>query len=90
MITIGFERGEPVALNGERLGLVELIERTAEIGCRHGVGIVDHVEDRIVGLKVRDIYEVPAATIILTTHAELERLVGTIQENRFKPHCWSS
>ena len=49
----------PVALDGERLGLVELIERAAEIGMRHGVGIVDHIEDRIVGLKVRDIYEVP-------------------------------
>ena len=55
----------PVALDGERLGLVELLERAAEIGCRHGVGIVDHIEDRIVGLKVRDIYEVPAAAILL-------------------------
>ena len=79
-----FEQGIPVALNGERLGLVELIERAAEIGCRHGVGIVDHIEDRIVGLKVRDIYEVPAAAIILTAHAELERLVGTIHQNQFK------
>ena len=51
------------------LGLVELLERAAEIGCRHGVGIVDHIEDRIVGLKVRDIYEVPAAAIILPAHA---------------------
>ena len=47
------------------LELVELIERAAEIGCRHGVGIVDHIEDRIVGLKVRDLYEVPAAAILL-------------------------
>ncbi|HZO36761.1 MAG TPA: argininosuccinate synthase [Solirubrobacteraceae bacterium] len=84
IVKLSFERGVPVALNGERLGLVELIERTAEIGCRHGVGIVDHIEDRIVGLKVRDIYEVPAAAIILPAHAELERLVGTIHENRFK------
>src|SRR3954452_8052823 len=84
-VVIGFEAGVPVSLDGERLGLVELIDRTAEIGCRHGVGIVDHVEDRIVGLKVRDIYEVPAAAIILPAHAELERLVGTIHENRFKP-----
>jgi argininosuccinate synthase len=84
-VTVGFEGGVPVSLDGERLGLVELIDRAAEIGCRHGVGIVDHVEDRIVGLKVRDIYEVPAAAIILTAHAELERLVGTIHENRFKP-----
>ena len=76
--------GVPVALDGERLGLVELLERAAEIGCRHGVGIVDHIEDRIVGLKVRDIYEVPAAAILLTAHAELERLVGTIHQNQFK------
>ena len=59
--------------------------RSREIGCRHGVGIVDHIEDRIVGLKVRDIYEVPAAAIILPAHAELEKLVGTIHQNQFKP-----
>jgi argininosuccinate synthase len=66
------------------MGIVELLERTAEIGARHGVGIVDHIEDRIVGLKVRDIYEVPAAAILLPAHAELERLVGTIHQNQFK------
>jgi len=85
VVDVTFERGVPVTLNGERLGLVELIERTAEIGCRHGVGIVDHIEDRIVGLKVRDIYEVPAAAIILLCHQELEKLVGTIHQNQFKP-----
>src|SRR6478672_2440382 len=84
-VTIEFEHGLPVALDGERMGLVELLEAAAEIGCRHGVGIVDHIEDRIVGLKVRDIYEVPAAAILLPAHEELERLVGTIHENRFKP-----
>jgi argininosuccinate synthase len=52
---------------------------------RHGVGIVDHIEDRIVGLKVRDIYEVPAAAILLPAHQELEKLVGTIHQNQFKP-----
>jgi len=74
-----------VALNGSRLALVELLERVAEIGCRHGVGIVDHIEDRIVGLKVRDIYEVPAAAIVLLAHQELEKLVGTIHQNQLKP-----
>jgi argininosuccinate synthase len=74
----------PVGLNGERLALVELLERTAETGARHGVGILDHIEDRIVGLKVRDIYEVPAAAIILPAHAELEKLVCTIHQNQFK------
>src|SRR5207247_10266446 len=48
------------------------------------VGIVDHIEDRIVGLKVRDLYEVPAASIILTAHRELEKLVSTIHQNQFK------
>jgi argininosuccinate synthase len=84
-VRIGFERGAPVSLDGERLGLVELLERVAEIGARHGVGIVDHIEDRIVGLKVRDIYEVPAAAIILPAHSELEKLVNTIHQNQFKP-----
>jgi argininosuccinate synthase len=84
-IVIEFERGIPVALDGERLELVELIERVGSIGARHGVGIVDHVEDRIVGLKVRDIYEAPAAAIILPAHEELERLVCTIHQNQFKP-----
>ena len=84
-VEISFERGVPVAVDGDRMELVALLERVAEIGCRHGVGIVDHIEDRIVGLKVRDIYEVPAAAIILPAHAELEKLVGTIHQNQFKP-----
>ena len=84
-VTVGFERGVPVALNGERLGLVALLESAAEIAARHGVGIVDQIEDRIVGLKVRDIYEVPAAAIVLLAHQELERLVGTIHQNQLKP-----
>jgi len=85
VVEVGFESGVPVTLDGERLALVELLERAAELGARHGVGIVDHIEDRIVGLKVRDIYEVPAAAIILPAHQELERLVCTIHQNQFKP-----
>jgi argininosuccinate synthase len=85
-IELEFEEGSPVALNGERYGLVELIERVAELAGRNGVGIVDHIEDRIVGLKVRDIYEVPAAQVILTAHRDLEKLVGTIHQNNFKPN----
>jgi argininosuccinate synthase len=91
-IEVEFEAGVPVALNGERMGLVELLEASAEIAARHGVGIVDHIEDRIVGLKVRDIYEVPAAAILLPAHEELERLVCTIHQNQFKPqldHQWA-
>jgi argininosuccinate synthase len=85
VVDVEFDRGMPVALGGERLGLVELLERATAIGARHGVGIVDHIEDRIVGLKVRDIYEVPAAAIVLLAHRELERLVGTIHQNQLKP-----
>src|SRR4051794_28454386 len=85
LVEIGFERGAPVSLNGEPMELVDLLERAGEIGARHGVGIVDHIEDRIVGLKVRDVYEVPAAQLILTAHQELEKLVGTIHQNNFKP-----
>jgi argininosuccinate synthase len=84
-VEVEFEAGVPVALNGERLGLVDLLEHAAEIGCKHGAGIVDHIEDRIVGLKVRDIYEAPAAAILLPAHQELEKLVGTIHQNQFKP-----
>ena len=84
IVEVTFERGVPVALDGERVELVALLERAAEMGCRHGVGIVDHIEDRIVGLKVRDIYEVPAAAIVLLAHKELEKLVCTIHQNQFK------
>jgi argininosuccinate synthase len=84
LLRVGFEAGRPVSLDGEKLELVELLERCAEIGRRHGVGIVDHIEDRIVGLKVRDLYEVPAAAIVLGAHRELEKLVSTIHQNNFK------
>jgi argininosuccinate synthase len=85
VLSVEFECGLPVALDGERLELVPLIDRAADIAARHGVGIVDNIEDRIVGLKVRDIYEVPAAAILLSAHQELERLVCTIHQNQFKP-----
>jgi argininosuccinate synthase len=91
-VTVEFDAGMPVGLNDTRLELVDLLEAVAEIGARHGVGIVDHIEDRIVGLKVRDIYEVPAAAILLPAHHELERLVCTIHQNQFKAqldHQWA-
>ncbi len=84
LVDIEFERGVPVGLNGERMELVALLEMAASVAARHGVGIVDHIEDRIVGLKVRDIYETPAAAIVLPAHQELEKLVSTIHQNQFK------
>ncbi len=83
-IEIGFEGGCPVSVDGKKLGLVELIEQVGKVGGDHGVGIVDHIEDRIVGLKVRDLYEAPAAAVILSAHQELEKLVCTIHQNNFK------
>jgi argininosuccinate synthase len=85
-LVLDFRDGLPVALDGEELGLVELIRRVAEAACRNGVGILDHIEDRVVGLKVRDLYEVPAAEVILTAHRELEKLVCTGRENALKPN----
>jgi argininosuccinate synthase len=83
-LELEFEAGLPVALDGRRMALAELIEAVGEIAAGHGVGIVDHIEDRIVGLKVRDIYEAPAAAVILPAHQELEKLVCTIHQNQFK------
>ncbi|MDF2954894.1 argininosuccinate synthase [Candidatus Alkanophaga liquidiphilum] len=84
IIEIRFERGVPVALNGEALDGVLLIRRLNEIGGRHGVGRTDILEDRVLGFKSREIYEHPAATILLTAHKDLERLVLTRNELRFK------
>jgi argininosuccinate synthase len=84
LVRLGFEHGLPVSVDGERLEMVPLLERIEGLGRRHGVGIVDHIEDRIVGLKVRDLYEVPTAAIVLAAHADLEKLVSTIHQNNFK------
>ncbi len=84
-VEIEFESGIPVALNGERMELWKLIKKLNEIGGEHGVGLVDHMEDRIVGLKSREFYEAPAATIIIKAHKDLEKMVCTRYENWFKP-----
>ncbi len=74
-IVIGFEGGIPVSIDDERLSGVELVERLHDLGCAHGVGRIDHVEDRLVGIKSREIYEAPAAVILHTAHHALEGLV---------------
>ncbi len=84
IMEIGFERGVPVALNGKRMDGVALIQRLNEIGGKHGVGRTDIIEDRILGLKARENYEHPAATILLTAHKDLEQLVLTRDEIKFK------
>ncbi len=83
-LEIEFERGIPVALNGNRMDGVPLIERLNKAGGKHGVGRIDHVENRLVGIKSREIYEAPAAVILHDAHRELESLCLSKQAQRFK------
>ncbi|MDP9482587.1 MAG: argininosuccinate synthase [Chloroflexota bacterium] len=82
-IVIGFEGGVPVSVDGERLDPVALIDRLHDLGGAHGVGRIDHVEDRLVGIKSREIYETPAATILHAAHRALESLTLSKDTLRF-------
>jgi argininosuccinate synthase len=75
IITIAFERGTPVAVDGERLAPVPLVEKLNRVAGAHGVGRVDLVENRLVGMKSRGVYEAPAGTVLYVAHREIERLV---------------
>ena len=83
-ITIGFEKGVPVSVNGERLSPVELIEKCNEIGGRNGIGLVDLVENRLVGMKSRGVYETPGGTILYRAHKVLESLCLDRETSHFK------
>jgi len=83
-LVVGFENGVPVSIDGERFGGVELIGRLNTIAGSHGVGRTDMIEDRVLGLKARENYEHPAATVLLTAHRDLEKLVLTRAELKFK------
>ena len=74
IIELEFEKGVPVALNGEKLGLVEIIEKLNKIGGENGIGILDKVENRLVGMKSRGVYETPGGTIIYKAHSLLESI----------------
>jgi argininosuccinate synthase len=74
-LTIEFKKGVPIRLNGTPLGLVSLIERVGAIGARYGIGRVDMIENRVVGIKSREVYEAPAATLLIQAHEEIESLV---------------
>jgi argininosuccinate synthase len=82
-VTIGFEQGVPVSLDSEPVGPVELVERLNALAGRHGVGRIDHIEDRLVGIKSREIYEAPAAVVLHTAHAALEGLTLSKEQLRF-------
>ena len=81
---IEFDNGIPIAINDQRGNLSSLIEYANEHAGKHGVGIIDHIEDRTVGLKSREVYETPAALCIIEAHKDLEKLNLTKHELRFK------
>ncbi len=83
-VEIEFEQGRPVGLNGQKLDGVPLIQRLNDLGGQHGVGRIDHVENRLIGIKSRELYEAPAAVILHDAHRELESLCLSKQALRFK------
>jgi len=83
-VEIEFEKGIPVGLNGERMDGVKLIDRLNKIAGENGVGRIDHIENRLVGIKSREVYEAPAAVVLLEAHLALEHLTLTKQQLRFK------
>ena len=85
IMEIQFAHGKPVALNGEAMPLAELIMKLDKIAGKHGIGRIDHVENRLVGIKSREIYECPAATVLLKAHKDLEDLTLEREAAHFKP-----
>ena len=83
-VEIEFEKGIPVGLNGKKMKELELIAKLNDIAGKNGVGRIDMIEDRLVGIKSREVYECPAAVVLLEAHRELERLTLTREENTFK------
>ncbi|NOZ88610.1 MAG: argininosuccinate synthase [Crenarchaeota archaeon] len=83
-LEIGFERGVPVSVNGERMKLSKLVSLLNSLVGGHGFGRVDHIENRVVGLKSREVYEAPAALTLIEAHRDLEKMVYTPHELRFK------
>ncbi len=83
-LEIEFERGLPVVLDGERLDGVEIIDRVNRLAGHHGVGRIDHLENRLVGIKSREIYEAPAATVLIQAHRALEAMTLSREQLRTK------
>jgi len=83
-VSIKFQNGVPISLNDKDMEPLYLIKMLNEIAGKHGVGRIDHIEDRLVGIKSREIYECPAATVLLEAHKDLEKLVLTRHEVFFK------
>lgn len=92
-LTIGFKKGVPVSLDAVEMDPVSILEKVHKAGCKHGIGRIEHMEDRTVGLKSRETYEIPAAEIILNAHKDLEKMVLTIHQMLMKreiDHKWAT
>ncbi len=83
-VEIGFERGIPVAVDGVKMDGVSLIQQVNDLAGKHGIGRIDHIEDRVVGIKSREVYEAPAAVVLLQAHQALESLTLSKEQLRFK------
>ncbi|MGE7675471.1 argininosuccinate synthase [Lysinibacillus sp. NPDC094403] len=84
-VEIEFVAGKPVSLNGKEMKLADLIQELNAVAGAHGVGRIDHVENRLVGIKSREVYEIPGAKVLLTAHKELEDLTLVKELAHFKP-----
>ncbi|HFV2847047.1 TPA: argininosuccinate synthase [Streptococcus agalactiae] len=84
-IDITFQNGKPIAINNQEMTLADLILSLNEIAGKHGIGRIDHVENRLVGIKSREIYECPAAMVLLAAHKEIEDLTLVREVSHFKP-----
>ncbi|WP_367342015.1 argininosuccinate synthase [Limosilactobacillus sp.] len=85
VIELTFKNGQPTAMNGEEMPLEELIMKLDKLAGSHGIGRIDHVENRLVGIKSREVYECPAATVLLAAHQDLENLTQEEEVAHFKP-----
>jgi argininosuccinate synthase len=85
-VKVTYEKGLPVAVNGKKMSLLEVIQILNTMGAKHAVGYTHLIEDRIIGMKVRGVYENPGAHIIVNSHKKLEQLVCSKEENRLKEH----
>jgi argininosuccinate synthase len=83
-LEIGFEKGIPVTLDGEEIDGINLVKKLNEIAGRHGIGRIDHIENRVVGIKSREIYEAPAALVLIQAHQALEAMTMSKDQLRFK------
>ena len=83
-VDIDFESGVPVGINGEKMGPIEILEKLNEMGSRNGVGTIDIVENRLVGMKSRGVYETPGGTILFAAHAGLEQLILDRDTTQYK------